>query len=82
MVDLNMPDGLSDDERVRWLREPGAAVVCETGQPSGQITLCNSDGHPSWFMWWADEDDLPRDPAVEATSTPATRDLGGSGADV
>jgi hypothetical protein len=46
MVDLNMPAGMTTDQRVRWLREIGAALVHETGQLSGEVEHCeNHDSH-------------------------------------
>lgn len=56
MVDLNMPDGLSDEERLRWLRETGAALRRETGQPSGVTEhQPGKDGQPVWGIWWSDD---------------------------
>lgn len=56
MVDLDMPDGLSYEERRRWLKEAGAAIVAETGEPSGQVKFTNSHGRTGWAMWWTEEE--------------------------
>ena len=56
MVDLNMPEGLSYEERRQWLRETGAAMAAETGEPSGQVDFVNAEGQDSWVMWWTEEE--------------------------
>jgi hypothetical protein len=57
MVDLSMPDGMSDEERVRWLRETGAALARETGQPSGYAEQPQGEhGQPVWAFWWTEDD--------------------------
>ncbi|WP_157494901.1 hypothetical protein [Kutzneria sp. 744] len=57
MVDLNMPDGMSDEERVRWLREAGEALRRETGQPSGVTeNQPGKDGQPVWGVWGSDDE--------------------------
>ena len=56
MVNLNMPDGLTDGERVQWLRNTCAALAEETGHPAGQIIHYPGDGQPSWIMWWPDDE--------------------------
>ncbi|MBV9843910.1 MAG: hypothetical protein JOZ47_02390 [Kutzneria sp.] len=51
-----MPDGLSEEERVRWLRETGEALRRETGQPSGVTeNQPGPNGQPNWLIWWSDE---------------------------
>ncbi|MFC0544153.1 hypothetical protein [Kutzneria chonburiensis] len=56
MVDLNMPDGLSDDERVQWLRETGEALRRETGRSSGVTEhQPGKDGQSVWGIWWSDD---------------------------
>jgi len=54
MVDLNMPEGMSEDERVRWLGELGVALVRETGQPQGTVEAEGEHGQPVWAVWWSD----------------------------
>lgn len=52
-----MPEGLGDDERVRWLRETGAALAVETGQPQGVTEhQPGSHGQPVWGIWWSEDD--------------------------
>jgi hypothetical protein len=56
MVDLNMPEGMSDDERVRWLQELGVALVRETEQPQGMVEDAEGEhGQPVWAVWWTEE---------------------------
>jgi hypothetical protein len=56
MVDLNMPEGMSDDERVQWLQELGAALVRATGQPQGMVEDPEGEhGQPVWAVWWSEE---------------------------
>ena len=54
MVDLDMPEGMSDDERVRWLEELGVELVRETGQPQGTVEADGEHGQPVWGVWWSD----------------------------
>jgi hypothetical protein len=54
VVDLNMPDGMSDEDRVRLLEELGAALVRETGQPQGTVETEGEHGQPVWAVWWSD----------------------------
>ena len=56
MIDWTVPEGLSPAEHQQWLREKGAQVVAETGQPTGQMELPDIEGQPSFVMWWTDED--------------------------
>jgi hypothetical protein len=74
VVDLNMPADLTtDDQRRQWLRETGAALAHETGQPRGQTEhLENEDGETSWIMWWTDEEYVPRDRSPVATDDEGT----------
>jgi hypothetical protein len=60
MADLNMPEGLSEDERVEWLRRLGRQLVEETGQPSGVTeNQPMPDGQPAWAIWWTVEPSPP-----------------------
>jgi len=54
VVDLNMPEGMNDDERVRWLEELGVALVRETGQPQGTAEAEGEHEQPVWAVWWSD----------------------------
>jgi len=56
MVDLNMPEGLSYEERRAWLKKTGAAIIEETGEPSGQIKFRNAQGRKSFALWWTEEE--------------------------
>ena len=57
MVDLNMSDGLSDEECARWLRKTGEALRRETGQPSGVTeNQSGKHGQPVWGIWWSDDE--------------------------
>ena len=57
MVDLNMPEGLTDEEQRDWLRRIGQQLVEETGQPSGATGHQEGpDGQPMWGIWWTDDD--------------------------
>lgn len=60
MADLNMPEGLSEDERVEWLRRLGQQLVEETGQPSGVTEdQPGPHGQPVWGIWWTEEPSPP-----------------------
>lgn len=78
VVDLNMPADLTtDDQRRQWLRETGAALAHETGQPSGQTEhFENEDGETSWIMWWTNEEYVPRDHRPGETDDEDTSALG------
>ncbi len=52
MVDLNMPDGLGDEEKVAWLKKVGEQLKAETGQESGVYEQRETNtGQPVWVMW-------------------------------
>jgi len=56
MVDLNMPDGMTDEQRRSWLKSTGEALVAETGQPSGVTEPQEGrHGQPVWAIWWTDD---------------------------
>ncbi|WP_445189106.1 hypothetical protein ACTXG6_18745 [Pseudonocardia sp. Cha107L01] len=56
MVDLNMPEDLNYEERRAWLKCTGAALIEETGEPSGQVTFRNAQGRKSFALWWTEEE--------------------------
>lgn len=59
-VDLQMPQGLSDDERREWLHNKVTELVEVTGQSSGVTEhFINSDGEESWIMWSRENPDEP-----------------------
>lgn len=69
-----MPRGLTDDQRRQWLREVGAALAEETGQPSGQTEQFeNADGQTSWIMWWTDEEYTPSSQRTDERADHRTR---------
>jgi hypothetical protein len=54
MVNLNMPPGMTENERATWLEAIGQALVRETGQPSGVTEQQPGDhGQPVWGVWWS-----------------------------
>jgi len=55
MFDLNMPEGLSYEECRAWLKKTGAAIVEETGEPTGQLTFRDAQGRKGFAMWWTAE---------------------------
>ncbi|WP_028925061.1 hypothetical protein [Pseudonocardia acaciae] len=56
MVDLNEPEGLSDEERVAWLRKIGTELVAETGEFTGSVEhYREGQNQPDWFVWWTED---------------------------
>jgi ABC-type Fe3+ transport system substrate-binding protein len=52
VVDLNMSDGLGDEEKVAWLKKVGEQLKAETGQESGVHEQRETNtGQPVWVMW-------------------------------
>lgn len=80
MPNLNMPEGLDYQQRRQWLRDTGAALAAESGQPSGQVDFVGADGKKKWFMGWPnpnptsidDQHPPPRRRTATTAAPPAT----------
>ena len=71
MVDLNMPPGMTDAERMAWLHKTGEALVRETGMPNGVTENQDVDGgQPAWGMWWTNHDEAPDGPTSPTKHQP------------
>lgn len=55
MVDLRMPEGLTEPERQRWLEDIARGLVEETGEPSGYVHQDVPGEQPVFGFWWTDE---------------------------
>lgn len=67
MVDLNMPPGMTDDERMTWLHKTGEALVRETGMPNGVTENQEIEGgQPVWGLWWTNRTEAPDGPTDSA----------------
>jgi hypothetical protein len=59
-VDLQIPQGLNDDERREWLHNKVAELVEATGRFSAVTEhFINADGEESWVMWSRENPDEP-----------------------
>ena len=57
MVNLVMPAGMADGERIAWLHRTGEAPVLAIGMPEGVTENQESTtGNPLWGMWWTNND--------------------------